>query len=233
MPAFKDLTGKRFGRLLIESSGPRRCTRTTWKCLCNCGRRKIIFGNALVQGLTKSCGCLLKERYKELSIDFTGKRLGRLTVLSRSKKRARNREIIWNCKCDCGRKTAVVSDSLRRGHTKSCGCLAAETRILNGKMPNSRINLSGRRYGYLMVLEFSHTDKKTAFWKCLCDCGAETIVRSQSLLRKKQPTKSCGCLLSATMIAARSKSLDIKDIPLSYASTVKACNRLKKEIWKP
>lgn len=58
-------------------------------------------------------------------IDLTGKKFGRLTVLAESG-RNKNNHIIWLCKCDCGNEKNVLGDSLRRGHTLSCGCLALE-----------------------------------------------------------------------------------------------------------
>lgn len=59
-----DITGQRFGKLVVlgkgESKGP---GRTTWNCLCDCGNKKIIRGDALKSGYTKSCGqCLRNEK---------------------------------------------------------------------------------------------------------------------------------------------------------------------------
>lgn len=58
-----DITGQRFGKLIVlgkgESKGP---GRTTWNCLCDCGNEKTIRGDALKSGYTKSCGnCLRSE----------------------------------------------------------------------------------------------------------------------------------------------------------------------------
>lgn len=56
------------------------------------------------------------------------------------------------------------------------------------------INLVGNRYNHLTVIERSdNVGKGTATWKCLCDCGNYTIVRSGNL--KSGAVKSCGCLL--------------------------------------
>jgi hypothetical protein len=52
-------------------------------------------------------------------IDLTGQRFGRLTVLSLYKS---GRHTTWNCICNCGKSIIVRSDSLRNGHTQSCGC---------------------------------------------------------------------------------------------------------------
>lgn len=48
----------------------------------------------------------------------------------------------------------------------------------------------GNRYGKLVVIEFSHTDKQNSYWKCLCDCGEMKVTRG-STLRSGQ-CKSCG-----------------------------------------
>lgn len=55
----KDLTGMRFGKLLVIARGPNDSNgKATWKCRCDCGMEKHICSWALVGGLTKSCGCL-------------------------------------------------------------------------------------------------------------------------------------------------------------------------------
>lgn len=54
--------------------------------------------------------------------DMTGQRFGRLTVVGYVGKVAGNKAA-WLCQCDCGRSITVVGESLRRGHTTTCGCL--------------------------------------------------------------------------------------------------------------
>lgn len=54
-------------------------------------------------------------------IDLTGQRFGRLLVMNLYGKTKKG-ESTWLCKCDCGSERVVVSSSLRRGFTKSCGC---------------------------------------------------------------------------------------------------------------
>lgn len=58
-------------------------------------------------------------------IDLTGKRFGKLVVLSEVAER-KNKSILWECRCDCGNKVIVQGMALRCGHTKSCGCLKIE-----------------------------------------------------------------------------------------------------------
>lgn len=58
----KDLTGKRFGRLVVtEFSGRSPTGYYLWKCRCDCGRETIVSRNNLTNRHTLSCGCLQKE----------------------------------------------------------------------------------------------------------------------------------------------------------------------------
>jgi hypothetical protein len=61
-------------------------------------------------------------------IDMTGRKIGRLTVLSYSgsKFRGRSAKASWHCRCDCGRRLVVVGAKLREGQ-ESCGCLSRFT----------------------------------------------------------------------------------------------------------
>lgn len=59
-------------------------------------------------------------------IDLTGQKFGRLTVVGRELKGGASKEAYWKCKCECGGNTTVSGYSLRRGNTKSCGCLKKE-----------------------------------------------------------------------------------------------------------
>lgn len=53
------------------------------------------------------------------------------------------------------------------------------------------VDMVGKRSGLLRVIEYSHTDGR-AMWKCLCDCGNETIASGKDI--RSGNTKSCGCL---------------------------------------
>ena len=61
-----DLSGKRFGRLIVLQEEEPHYTKggskkRMWLCKCDCGKTKIVNGNSLVCGRTKSCGCLLVD----------------------------------------------------------------------------------------------------------------------------------------------------------------------------
>lgn len=58
-------------------------------------------------------------------IDLTGQRFGRLVVICENG-RAKDRHVLWLCKCDCGSEVTVRGRDLKSGHTTSCGCLQRE-----------------------------------------------------------------------------------------------------------
>jgi len=60
------------------------------------------------------------------AIDLVGQVYGRLTVLSRAEKLPGSGRARWLCGCECGMEKIIGGDSLRNGHTKSCGCLQKE-----------------------------------------------------------------------------------------------------------
>lgn len=57
-------------------------------------------------------------------------------------------------------------------------------------------DLTGQRFGKLVAIEKTVKDKTGDkwFWKCLCDCGKFSEIRSSSLVKKGGGTESCGCL---------------------------------------
>ncbi|MBQ4495407.1 MAG: hypothetical protein II968_06525 [Selenomonadaceae bacterium] len=121
MAAIKDLTGQRFGRLTVLEFVGIKKHHAQWKCKCDCGNIFIAKGTTLRDGTTKSCGCLHRD---VLVKDLTGQRFGRLTVLEYAGMKRRCAQ--WKCQCDCGNEIITDGCSLRRGRTKSCGCLNKE-----------------------------------------------------------------------------------------------------------
>lgn len=62
-----------------------------------------------------------------------------------------------------------------------------------------RLELTGERYGRFLVLSFDRIENGTTYWNCLCDCGTEKSVNSNSL--RQGVTKSCGCYNKEIMSA--------------------------------
>lgn len=74
-------------------------------------------------------------------IDLTGKKFGRLTVLNKAGS-GKNKSLLWNCVCDCGREVVIDGLYLRSGDTKSCGCYrkeCASKRMSTHKMSKTRL----------------------------------------------------------------------------------------------
>lgn len=57
-------------------------------------------------------------------------------------------------------------------------------------------DMIGMVFDRLTVIEFSHSESHSgysrAYWKCKCECGNITLVRTDHLTRRK--CRSCGCL---------------------------------------
>lgn len=189
-----DLTGQKFGKLTVlerdffySKNNNLKTNRPYWKCQCDCGNIKTVLGSSLKQGSTSSCGCLSKEKIKNL----TGQKFGMLTVLKMdlnyNKDKSRKR-IFWICKCDCGNTTTVETSNLQNGHTKSCGCLH--------KKGTNKKDITNQRFDHLISLY--PTEKRnnhgSVIWKCKCDCGNEKEVAIEHLIRGD--TSSCGCIIS-------------------------------------
>lgn len=63
---FNDISGQRFGRLLVLNPvEPHITSETKFTCLCDCGSTKDIVGRSLTKGFTVSCGCYRNERVRE------------------------------------------------------------------------------------------------------------------------------------------------------------------------
>ena len=224
-----ELIGKEFGWLTVigldeEQKQADKFHRKHYKCQCRCGnvvtleKCKLKYKNIGI----KSCGCQKQDNNKqfgrEKSMDLIGQKFGKLTVTKPynyidGDPKTRKIGAWWYCDCDCGNKDVVAKGAyLRAGRIKSCGCLNLEMSHLK-----NTINLTGQRYGMLTVIEEQQNMKdvknKGTYWRCVCDCGNETIVSSNQL--RTGGTMSCGCLQSKNelLIKQHLGELGIKYIP--------------------
>lgn len=59
-------------------------------------------------------------------------------------------------------------------------------------MPRTAKNIVGNKYGHLTVISRAESSLNgQTRWKCLCECGNETIVFKSNLISGS--VKSCGC----------------------------------------
>ena len=173
-----DLMGQTFGRLkVMERAQNSAAGAARWLCQCSfCGIEKPLLGCDLRHRLRhrdgQSCFCGVGQP----PIDLTGQVFDRLTVLERAPNKGRS--ACWLCRCSCGSETIVRGTSLRRGESRSCGCI--------------RVNdLTGRVFGHLKVIQAAPRKSGAACWLCVCDCGVKKAIRASSLIDGL--TRSCGC----------------------------------------
>jgi hypothetical protein len=101
MPRGIDMTGKRFGRLIVIEKveqpdyALKSRKRWWWKCKCDCGNEIILPGERLRTGNTKSCGCYGNEVrgiFSRLGFGQSAKN----QVYDKYKQNARRRGISFN-----------------------------------------------------------------------------------------------------------------------------------------
>lgn len=62
MEKYKNLSGRRFGRLLvIERMQNNKHGKSQWRCRCDCGNEVVVVAGNLLSGNTTSCGCYRSE----------------------------------------------------------------------------------------------------------------------------------------------------------------------------
>lgn len=116
-------------------------------------------------------------------VDRVGQRFGMLTVIKRVEDYVSpkgERQVQYECVCDCGNHKVYSVNALRRGKAKTCG--------------EHREDLVGQQFGDLTVIERAEdfisqsSGKHRKQYLCRCICGNEIIVRSDALKHQQ----SCG-----------------------------------------
>lgn len=151
----------------------RGCTQV--KCQCRCGKTTTYTRRAVLNGLSKSCGC----RKTGVSLP-AGKVIPNLTVLSDEG------FLKVKCRCVCGITVIRSRTVLRSAGRKSCGCLRRGNVLKKGSV-----------FGILQVLR----DEGIRKVFCRCACGKK-LVCNRSCLRTGK-TYSCGCVRRSSRIKRR------------------------------
>lgn len=128
-----DLVGQRFGLLVVVSYAENQ----QWTVRCDCGTEKVVAGNHLRRGATKSCGCSSREwtrttqnRNRVASQphpfpNLVGRVFGQLTVMTQEPSEQLGRRCYsrWKVRCTCGQEKTVRGEHLTSQGLQSCGCL--------------------------------------------------------------------------------------------------------------
>lgn len=177
-----DLTGQRFNRLIVierDVEKKDKSRQAWWKCKCDCGNELSVRGQSLRSGNTQSCGCYgfekrvegikksekvlqhCKEMTENNKVNMLNYKIGKLTVIG-STDITKNGSCVWKCKCDCGNICYVTQNCLKKGDTKSCGCIKSfgEEKISTLLLKN---NINFEREKQFDTCVFSDTSKKARF----------------------------------------------------------------------
>lgn len=174
--------GLRIGHLTVAApTAERKNGYIVWRCVCDCGGEILLDTRCLQRRTVTDCGCISRVRPGQR--DITGMRFGKLTAVAPTGETLYG-AAVWRCICDCGGEVHASLKQLTSGYRKSCGCLSHP----------ARKEYIGKRFGRLTVTAYAGKRAGMHHWKCVCDCGNETIV-GQTLLQTGK-TKSCGCLQS-------------------------------------
>lgn len=121
-------------------------------------------------------------------VDLTNRIFGQLSVLGIGDRRSTSGNVYWRARCSCGTVREFNGKSLRIGHTRSCGCKQYDPQ----RFREAVSDLAGSRFGKLTAVAYACSKPGAGvFWRCLCECGREPVVRGASLTTGA--TTSCGC----------------------------------------
>ena len=88
------MIGKRFGRwTVVSSAGRRKKYYPYWNCVCDCGATKAVYEGSLLKGVSKSCGCLLREFSKNLNLKHGRSKSPEYLIWNQMKQRCYNPNI--------------------------------------------------------------------------------------------------------------------------------------------
>jgi hypothetical protein len=223
--------GKRFGKLVvIKDSGERTHDHILYKCQCDCGNVTLVKSSRLINGETRSCGCLRHKKgrhftksvpvIRKATLDKIGLKMNRLTIIDFKKEL--NKPIDAVLLCDCGNVIIKHMKDFSKGKIKSCGCLSreisqrAKIKRETPKPPKVYIynppnDITGKTYKNITVLYWCgvRTEKrgsKAPLWLCRCSCGREFVKTTTSITGKGD---ICGCTLKKNR-QKRAEKLNIK-----------------------
>lgn len=79
------------------------------------------------------------------AINLAGERFGKLTVKERAGTQCGH--VMWRCICDCGNQVFSTTNDLRRGKTKSCGCMRTKHAVSMAKVAGAARGAQMKKHG--------------------------------------------------------------------------------------
>lgn len=175
-----DLTGQRFGRLLVTSMAddyisPQGHRLSRCNCVCDCGNKCVVNMSELISGGTLSCGCLKRTRgllkdNQKLMRKYDYERNMQLGINLETQSVASNKKIWWKC-AKCGNSWYATIASQSDPH-KDHGCPYCSRRLpIVGKTDFASQHpelLSEWNYerNDIAPTEVTAYSSKKVWWKC-------------------------------------------------------------------
>lgn len=111
--------------------------------------------------------------------DLTGQEFGKLTAIKRLYA-DKYRASIWECICECGASTKVRSNSLKSGHTKSCGNRFCENANAYYEKDGYMVGTLARGGEFYFDKEDMEIVKNSKWYEasnCIMDCTSQRLSR--------------------------------------------------------
>lgn len=137
---------------------------------------------------------VIGERYKD--------------ILVIGPKYRKNGATYYGCKCmRCGKVYEMRNDHI--GRSRCCADCFPKDNI---------VDLSGKRFGRLIALEYVGRKNNRTLWKCRCDCGNESIAGYSNLVNGIK--RSCGCLEKENLAYIQKHSCHRKSASREFEQTL-------------
>ena len=181
-----DYKGKKIGSITIMEY----LTGSKWRCKCDCGK-EVVYTTAKLRELTEysTCGCgietaNIEEKFNHIMYaDYTGMKVGDLTVKEKVKQICE--DPLWIAECSCGGTTVLSVYDIYYYKRTHCGCK-------NVREPRG---LVGKKAGALKIVSDTGERKTGGYiiYQCECDCGKTVKYSSHDILQHKVRDCGCGC----------------------------------------
>lgn len=118
MSNFEDLTGNRYGRLVVQGIHDRKSGKIRWSCLCDCGNVIPVYKHTLLRdnGTIKSCGCVYVDELR----NHIGEKKDFLEIVGVQQTGRKGRVLV---NCVCGKQKSMQLSQFYNPKVHSCGCV--------------------------------------------------------------------------------------------------------------
>lgn len=141
--------------------------------------------------------------------DISGHRFGKIVALKIFGTHPTSKSKLWECKCDCGKIFSTSGTLLRKGQTKSCGCLKKEASLRTGKESKGWKGYKEISKKFFNRIKYNAINRNISFdlkieeiWDLFLKQDKKCAISGVEL---SFSPKSVGCLCSASIDRINSK----------------------------